>query len=277
MFKITEPEYKLMRQYIEDQCGIYLEEGKEYLIESRLMDLVIENGCTSFHEFFTKARSDHSAGLKNQIIDAMTTNETSWFRDDSSWKYLQEVAVPEILGRASSEGKTRIWSAAASTGQEAYSLLMLIDEAVNERGISSYWDRVDIIATDISFSALILASSAKYNEIAMSRSLPEDKKERYFIKQGNIWHFDCELKQRVWFKQFNLQNDFSPLGIFDLILCRYVIIYFSDTFKKELFKKIAGALVPGGILLLGSSESVRGFSDDFEITYYDNAVINIRK
>ena len=277
MLKITEPEYILMKAFIEEHCGIHLEEGKEYLIESRLSDLVEETGCKSFQEFHLMARKDFSGKLKDRIIDAMTTNETLWFRDESAWEYIREVAVPNLLDRAQKTGSVRIWSAAASTGQEAYSFLMLLDEASRKKGMPSLVDKVEIFGTDISSSALFLASSARYDNIAIQRGLPPEKREKYFSKNGTVWVFDQELKKKVKFKKFNLQNSFISLGLFDFVLLRYVAIYFSDTFKRELFSKIAKILRPKGVLLLGASESLREYSTDFEITYYKNAVINQKK
>ncbi len=277
MIKITEPEYILMKKYIEEHCGIHLAEGKEYLIESRLTDIVAESGCKSFQEFHLKARLDHTGKCRDLIVDAMTTNETLWFRDESAWTYLRETAAPFLLDRAANKKDVRVWSSAVSTGQEAYSLLMLLDEQAKARGTPYLLDNIEILATDISSAALFLAISARYDSIAINRGLPPDKKNKYFTQDRGVWIFDQELKKRVQFKRFNLQNSFTPLGQFDLILCRYVIIYFSDTFKRELFAKLATVLKPEGTLLLGATESLRGFSDDFNISYYKNAVINTRK
>jgi chemotaxis protein methyltransferase CheR len=278
MFKITQPEYILMKKYIEEHCGIYLQEDKEYLIESRLADLLEETGSRSFQEFYLKARIHDPAGeLRDRIVDAMTTNETSWFRDKNAWDYLKEVAVPALLDRAAETGRASVWSAAVSSGQEVYSLLMLLDEAARERGQPSLPERIGILASDISSSALSSAMSAAYDSIAMSRGLPEDKKKKYFRQAGNVWLFDQELKKRVQFKRFNLQNKFVFPENFDLILCRYVSIYFSEAFKRELFAKMTGVLKNRGVLLLGATESLREFSTDFEISYYKNTVINTRK
>lgn len=266
-----------MKKYIEEHCGIHLQDGKEYLIESRLTDLVVESGCNSFQEFHLKARTDYTGKYRDRIVDAMTTNETLWFRDESAWKYIREAVVPNLVGQAMNRERVRVWSSASSTGQEAYSLLMLLDEAVKERGVPEAMDYIEILATDISSAALYLAVSARYDSIAIGRGLPEDKKRKYFKKEGNVWIFDHELKKRVKFKRFNLQNSFTPLGRFDFILCRYVVIYFSDAFKRDLFAKIAGVLKPGSCLLLGATESLRGYSNDFEIAYHDNAIFNIRK
>jgi len=277
MLKITPSEYTLMKQYIETNCGIRLENGKEYLIESRLGDLSAKNGCNSFKDFYHKATLDSTGKLKDQIIDSMTTNETLWFRDNTTWQYLKEVAVPELIDKAQKQNKIRIWSAASSTGQEIYSLLMLFDEAVKKRGTPSLIKNIEFIATDISSSALNLAKAAKYNSIAMNRGIQLDKKDKYFVKENDKWAFDKNLKTKVNFKLFNLQSSFNLLGNFDLILCRYVIIYFSDDFKKQLFKKLYNVLKPQGVLLLGASESLRGYSNDFTIDYFKNTVLNIKK
>ncbi|MEA1967993.1 MAG: protein-glutamate O-methyltransferase CheR [Thermodesulfobacteriota bacterium] len=263
-----------MQKYIEEQCGIRLEKGKEYLIESRLTDLVIENGCKSFKEFHSKAQSDSSGKLRDRIVDAMTTNETLFFRDNSAWEYIKEVAVPMLLDKAEKGEKARIWSAAASTGQEAYSLLMLLHDMVKTRGKPDLLDKIEIIGTDISTSALFLAISARYDSMSVARGTPQDKKKNYFTQNGNVWEFDQVLKKRVTFKQFNLQNNFRSLGVFDLILCRYVAIYFSNLFKRELFSKMSRALKPGCVLMLGATESLRGLSKDFKIMYHKDAVIN---
>jgi chemotaxis protein methyltransferase CheR len=277
MLTISEPEYALMKQYIEEHCGIHLEQGKEYLIETRLSDLVIEQGCSSFNEFHEKARRDSNGKLRDRIVDAMTTNETLWFRDDSAWEYIRDIQIPGLLNAAERGEKVRIWSAAASTGQEVYSLLMLLNEGAAARSKPQLLDRFEFLATDISTSALFLAMSGRYNSISINRGLPDFYLNKYFTKQGNVWLFNENLKKKVTFKKFNLQNSFSLLGKFDFIMCRYVAIYFSDSFKKNLFEKMAGVLNPGGVLLLGATESLRGYTDAFEIETYKNSVINILK
>ncbi len=277
MLKINEPEYALMTRYIEEHCGIHLEKDKEYLIESRLSDLLAETGCRSFQEFHFKARTDPTGRLRDRIIDAMTTNETSWFRDKSVWEYLETVAVPDLLDRAARSGVARIWSAAAATGQEAYSLVMLLDEAARRRGMHSLLDRIEVLGTDISTTALATAVAGRYDAIAISRGLPDDKRHRYFTQEGPSWVLDERLRSRVRFKRFNLQDPFVFPYTFDLILCRYVSIYFSESFKRAMFAKLATVLRPGGVLILGATESLREFSDAFEIGYFNSAVINTKK
>ncbi len=266
-----------MRTYIEEHCGIHLEQDKEYLIESRLSDLAAESGCRSFQEFHLKARTDYTGRLKERIIDAITTNETFWFRDKSLWDYLEQAAVPELIEKITRTGKARIWSSAVSTGQEIYSLMMLLDRTLQERGLTSFLNRFEIFASDISSAALETAMAGRYDAIAMDRGLSPDKRERYFTVHGRHWEFDPDLRRRVRFKKFNLQNSFLCFTPFDLILCRYVSIYFSAPFKRKLFSKMASVLTPGGVLVLGATESLREFSSDFDISYFNSAVINTRK
>ena len=174
----------------------------------------------------------------------MTTNETLWFRDKSAWDYIKEVEVPRLMDKVEKGEKVRVWSAAASTGQEAYSLLMLLNDAAKAKKKPYLLDKIEITGTDISTSALFLATAARYDSMAIGRGVPADKMPVYFKKAGNVWEFDKVLKKRVTFKQFNLQNSFITLGKFDLVLCRYVAIYFSSRFKRELFSKIAKVLKP---------------------------------
>lgn len=277
MLKITPPEYMLMKNYIEEHCGIHLEKDKEYLIESRLSALAEKTGCKSFQEFHFKARTDPTGILRDEIVDAMTTNETSWFRDKSLWEYIETIEVPKILNQADKMGRAAIWSAAASTGQEAYSLIMLLYEQAMAKGRPALLDNIEILATDISSSALLAAISARYDSISINRGLSEERRERFFTRQGNVWVFDADLKRRVQFRKYNLQNAFTFPYLFDLILCRYVSIYFSDSFKRELFSKLSHALRPGGVLILGATESLREYNRDFDISYYKSAVINTKK
>ncbi len=277
ILRITEPEYALMTQYIEAHCGIHLERDKEYLIESRLADLVAETGCRSFQEFHFKARTDASGKLRDRIIDAMTTNETSWFRDKSAWEYLENEATPNLLSRVAGGLPARVWSAAASTGQEIYSLAMLLDEKAMAMGRPSLPDQVEMLATDISTTALFTAMSGRFDAIAMNRGLPDDKRDRYFRKEEQHWVLDPRIRDRARFKKFNLQDPFIFPHSFDLVLCRYVTIYFSDAFKRSLFTKLASVIRPGGTLILGATESLREYTGAFEISYYKSAVINTRK
>lgn len=276
MISISDAEYKLMIRYIEDHCGIHLKKGKEYLIESRLSELVTESGRNTFEGFYHQIQNDRSGRWKDRIIDAMTTNETAWFRDQKSWLFLKDVLIPRLYEHASGQRKIRVWSAAAASGQEIYSFLMLLNDEIEKRNGLSAYNNIELLGTDISSSALFSAISARYDEISMSRGLPEDKKRKYFTRDGKMWVFNQTLKKKVTFKRFNLQDSFTLLGDFDLIFCRNVMIYFSDTFRKQILGKIARSLTRGGVLLVGGSETVKDYTDAFKTVNYNNAYVHVK-
>lgn len=233
---ISDTEFQLLRQYIEEQCGIALGDEKAYLVETRLTKLMAMSGCDDFHEFYLLAKSDKDASLREKIIDAMTTNETLWFRDTHPYLALKEKMLPDFVDdlRAGKREKVRIWSAAASTGQEAYSIAMTIVEFCNGiPGITP--EQFEIVGTDISASALFLANAGRYHPLAMSRGLDDSMRKRYFKEDGSVWEIDESIRKMATFKKFNLQHSPSVLGKFDIIFLRYVAIYFSEAFKKDLY------------------------------------------
>jgi len=274
--KLAGAEFDLLKVFVEKNCGIHLEPGKEYLIETRLTDIAIDQGCRSFHEFHQKAVADTTGKLRNRIVDAMTTNETYFFRDDNLWNYLREVAAPELVRKAGL-GPVRIWSAASSTGQEAYSLAMLLDETARAKGVPGALRNVEIVGTDISSAALFLAISGRYDSLAIRRGLSDERRIRYFREDGSVWVLSDEIKSRAKFRRFNLMDPLGPLGQFDLVLCRYVAIYFQEDFKRDLFQRIAGVMKPGTPLLLGATETLRGLSDEYEIQTHKNCTAFVRK
>ena len=268
MSLITKDEFLLIRNYIEKECGIALSEEKSYLIESRFATLLLESGCDNFSQLYLKMKEGSEPLLKRKIIDAITTNETLWFRDESPYMVLRDRIFPEYLQEFQQNRRTqlRIWSAACSSGQEPYSIAMMAEHFSRQKQLGNYLrDRMSILATDISTSVLLLAKLARYDTISMSRGMLPGFKEQYFSEEGKIHVLKDDIKQMVSFQQFNLQDSFMPLGKFDVIMLRNVAIYFSIPFKVELFKKLANALNPGGYLFLGASETVNGLSQDFEI------------
>lgn len=270
---INHEEFVLLREYIQKECGIVVGDEKVYLIESRLARLVVETNCKSFKEFYLKAKSDVTRKLRDKIIDAMTTNETLWFRDMKPWTILKEVIIPKFIDdlRTGKKQRITVWSAAASTGQEPYSFAMLIDEAIKREPKVSR-EQFYILATDISPSALYMAISGRFNSIAMARGMLPGYKDKYFTDTNGVAEIIPEIKKMVVFKQFNLQHDFSKIPTCDLIFCRNVAIYFSPDFKKELFKKIYSKTDKDGYFFIGSTESLIGYSDDFEQLEYQKGV-----
>ena len=266
---ITTTEFKLLRDYIEEHCGICLGDGKAYLIETRLAGLMVENGCPEFGAFYRLAKNAPSSQLRDKIIDAMTTNETLWFRDTHPFTTLAEKLLPPLTDEIlkGNRFRIRIWSAACSTGQEPYSLAMVIHEYCRTHpGITP--GHFEILATDISPSALFLAKAGRYDENAMRRGLPDDMRSRYFHSDGNVWKVNEELKNLITYKKFNLQEPMDPLGRFDIVFCRYVTIYFAEDFKKKIFDGMARALAPSGHLVVSAVESLRGIADQFlPLTY----------
>lgn len=269
MITITSDEFDLLRGWIEQECGIALQTNKQYLIESRFANLLVENGCTTFGDFYRKAKSDSGTGFRDKIIDAITTNETLWFRDESPFVALKENVFPQF---GSSQKPCRIWSAACSTGQEPYSIAMIASEYAVANNKKDWLQKsLSILGSDISGSALMLAKNARYNTIAMSRGLASEYQTKYFEQDGQIHKLKDDIKKMVQFQKFNLQMPFCTLGKFDVIFLRNVAIYFSHEFKVELFHKLAGALNPGGYLFIGASETLIGYSDEFDLIEHNRS------
>ena len=270
---LTKDEFQLFRNFIEESCGISLGDDKEYLVESRLASLVEESGCGRYKDLYFKAKSEARTGLRDKIVDIMTTNETLWFRDAHPFHILKEKIFRQYDEEVQN-GKRRsvkIWSAACATGQEPYSIAMTtMDFAKNSNALRP--QHFQILATDISPSALYIATVGNYDVFAMNRGLPEPYRDSYFDKSGRFWRVKDEVKGRVSFKKYNLQDPLLPLGKFDIIFCRNVAIYFSHDFKVDLFSRMAKILHPGGYFFLGASESMTAFSDAFEMMKHKEGV-----
>ncbi len=264
MLKIAPTELKLFSQYIYDISGIFLDESKSYLFETRLSTIAEEFGCPSYQDLYTKARKDPKKVIERHIVDAISTNETLFFRDKGPFELLRHKILPEIIDKrtpSSSSLKTslRIWSAAASTGQELYSIAIVIRELL--QNLSRY--NINLLGTDISDTAISQASYGKYNKFEIDRGLPPNQLQRYFTLFGDTWKIKDEIRAMVNFKKFNLMMPFSSLGKFDIIFCRNVAIYFTFQDRKKLFNKIADSLADDGYLIIGSTESLTGVCPRF--------------
>jgi chemotaxis protein methyltransferase CheR len=261
---IAANEFKLLRDLIEQSSGIALGEEKAYLIETRLVGLMTETGCEDYGSFCRLVAGAPDQRLRDKIVDAMTTNETLWFRDTHPFTILREKLLPPLREelRAGNRYRVRIWSGASSTGQEAYSIAMTILEfcRVNP-GLRP--DQFEILASDISPSALFLAKGGRYDEAALSRGLGTEFRARYFHPEGKVWVVNDEVKRLVTFRKFNLQDPMDPLGHFDIVFLRYVAIYFSDALKRQIYQKIGKLLAPEGHLIISAVESLRGISEDY--------------
>ncbi len=266
MQKPTDFEFQALRDLVEKWSGIAMASNKAYLIETRLHGLIQQCGAGSYADFIGQLQSDKDPALRDQVIDLMTTNETLWFRDRHPFTIFEQDLIPEYVQqlRSGKRRQVRIWSAACSTGQEPYSLAMVWRERM--RAIPDLnRARLEILASDISLSALRLAKRARYENVAMSRGLDRSYRDRYFKQEGRVWSLDPDIVGMVKLKKINLQDSFTGLGRFDVILCRNVAIYFADDFKRELFGKLANALTPDGVLFLGASESILTHSDRFTL------------
>lgn len=258
MYKITPEEYNVFTRYIREISGITLEQGKEYLIETRLGPIFEEIGCTTFSELYYKSRADKTGAIEKRIIDAIATNETYFFRDVAPFELLQHKIVPDLIDKrkASSPPDTpiniRIWSAATSTGQEVYSIAIILKELYLHP--DKY--RISIIGTDISAQAIARASYGRYNKFETSRGLSASRIQQFFNPDGDGWKIKDELRLMVSFQKLNLLNSFMGFGKFDIVLCRNVAIYFTPEERRRLYDKIATVLVPDGYLLIGSTESL---------------------
>ncbi|MCP3870501.1 MAG: protein-glutamate O-methyltransferase CheR [Gammaproteobacteria bacterium] len=255
-------DFKKFQAFLEDACGIVLGAGKEYLVTSRLSGLMRMYDINSVGELMIHLQTGRNPRLRTSIIDAMTTNETFWFRDAAHFRLLEDRVLPAFA--ATGKLRIRIWSAACSFGQEPYNLSMVIEDT-KVRSPSGQIPRVEIIATDISTMALEEARKGVYSGMAASRGLDSGKRNRHFTVRGDGIEVKPEIKKRVSFRELNLTKGYELLGRFDVIFCRNVLIYFSGNQKQDILKRMARILNPGGYLFLGSTESLAGHTDQFEM------------
>ena len=267
--ELTAQDYDAFRTFLEDASGIVLGENKHYLVTSRLTRLMRELDITSFSDLMRKIKMDGK--LRHRIMDAMTTNETSWFRDSYPFDILKEQLLPEFVQKKARQ--VRIWSAASSTGQEAYSLSMVVSEYLQKHPGSLSASAVQILGTDISPTVIEQARRGVYEASVASRGLTDERKRRFFKRVDDGWQVTDEVSKRVSFRELNLMKSFASLGKFDIIYCRNVLIYFSADLKRDILSRMARALNPGGYLVLGGSESISSYSSDFELVRWRNGVI----
>ena len=255
---ITNHEFDLIRDFLQRETSIALTDDKVYLVETRLAEIIKAHGLAGYGGLMTALQANRPQGLRDLVIDAMTTNETLWFRDSAPFDAFRDHLLPAWAGeiRAGTRQKIRIWSAACSSGQEPYSLAMTFHEAA-QRLPGLRPEHLDILATDLSDSSLAAARAGIYGGMAIQRGLPPERLDRWFTATADgRWEVRRELRERIVFRKFNLRDSFIMMGNFDIILTRYVLIYFNDDFKREVLRKAHGALERGGVLFLGASESL---------------------
>ncbi len=256
---IRPEEYRAFRDYLEGSCGIVLGEHKGYLVASRLRPLLEEEGLGSVGELVARARREPGARLRQRIVDAMTTHETQWFRDRYPYEALRRLILPELARRRLP--RLRIWSAACSSGQEPYSIAMVVEEY---RALHPGLPPVEIVATDVSPGILAQAREGLYDGPALRRGLDPERLRRFFVPaSGGRMRVREELRRLVRFQPLNLLEPFTGLGSFQLVFCRNVLIYFAPARKREILARLAGVLEPEGFLILGGTESPTPHSDRF--------------
>ncbi len=271
MKTLSDDLYKQFSSFLEAQVGIVLGPNKQYLVKSRLSPLVGLHGCSSLEELINKSMNIRERELKMVVIDAMTTNETLWFRDVYPFQLLTDKLFPE-LGK---NGKViKIWSAASSSGQEPYSIAMTaLEHQYKKPGTLS--GGIQVTATDISVSMLNQCKEGIYDNLALARGLSTERKRQFFepCSDPAKMKISDRVKKLVTFRHFNLLDNYAPLGKFDLIFCRNVLIYFSPEIKSKILNQFATSLNPGGYLLLGASESLSGLTDRFEMIRCNPGII----
>ena len=259
---VTNLDFELFRDYLEKQSGILLGDNKQYLVKSRLSPLMTQFGIESLSELVTRAMNVRERELKMAVVDAMTTNETLWFRDTYPFQLLSDKIFPE-LGKS---GRTiKIWSAASSSGQEPYSIAMTaLEQQVKRPG--SMPGGVQIVGTDISSTMLNQCKEGIYDSLALARGLSPERKRLFFEPYGdNKMRVVERVRKLTSFRPLNLLESYSLLGKFDIIFCRNVLIYFAPEVKSKILNQFASSLNPGGYLMLGASESLAGLTDKFEM------------
>jgi len=259
-------------RYVYDVTGISLDQSKGYLVETRLAPILRETGAGSYANLLAKARLDTTRRLRREVVDAITTNETSFFRDTSPFDLLQHKLVPDLIDRRNREGRRpvpiRIWSAACSTGQEAYSIAIALHSVLGD--LRPY--DVRILGTDISDKAVAQASYAHYSRLELDRGMAADKLARFFVAEAGRWKVRDEIRALATFRTMNLLEPFTFPAPFDIVFCRNVAIYFNEADKLRLFKGIRRCLAPDGALIIGSTESITGICPEFEPQRYLRSV-----
>jgi chemotaxis protein methyltransferase CheR len=256
---VTPHDYAYLSKLLNERSGLQLAGDKQYLIESRLLPVARQNNCGSIGDLVAKLKSFAEEPLRQRVTEAMTINESFFFRDKTPFDRFQDTVLPYMQNMRAAAKRIRIWCAAASTGQEPYSLAMMFKQAGGE---FAGW-KIEIVATDISTEVIEKAKSGLYSQFEVQRGLPIQLLLKYFKQDGDQWRISQELRDMVQYRQHNLLDDFASLGMFDVIFCRNVLIYFDSKTRQDVLTRISRSLVKDGQLLLGAAETVVGFTNMF--------------
>lgn len=280
--RLSTQEFNLIRDFLHERSGIFIGDNKKYFLESRLYSIVEATGCHSFGDFYRKLKHvSLFSDLFQSLMDAVTTNETLWFRDQKPFDIYHNMILSAVCDTLmpGDSGQVVIWSAACATGQEPYSIAMKTLDYLSlptSRRIPE--DAFRIVATDISADAVSVAAAGRYDALSMGRGMSSQIKEKYFERDGNSWCVKDAVRRMIQFKKFNLKDPIAGLSApFDVIFLRNVIIYFSDAVKEALLERIRRVLKPNGYLILGAGESVTNYSDAFQMLSHEGFVYYQRK
>jgi chemotaxis protein methyltransferase CheR len=258
---MTPQDYDYIRKCLKERSGLVLSADKQYLVESRLLPVARKTALGSLAELVAALKDDNSGPLMTMVVEAMTTNETYFFRDKAPFDNFRSAVLPALLAARRAQRAIRIWCAAASTGQEPYSLAIVLKEMAADL---AGW-RIDLVATDLSNEVLEKARQGIYSQFEVQRGLPVQLLIKYFTQVGEMWQIAPEIRAMVKFRQLNLLADFSELGMFDLVFCRNVLIYFDQDTKIGLLNRLRPLVARGGYLVLGAAETVMGLTDAFRM------------
>ena len=265
---MTPKTFGYIRQLVLARSAIVLEAGKEYLVESRLGPLAKVHGFATLDDFADAMAVAAFGTMHRQTVEAMTTNETSFFRDIHPFDALKKTLIPEVLARKAASRQLNIWCAAASSGQEPYSVAMLLREHFPE--LASW--KITFIATDLSNAVLAKARSGRYGQLEVNRGLPAPLMVKYFTKDGTEWVIRDDIRNMIDFRELNLIEKWPLMPVFDIVMIRNVLIYFDIATKKQILKNIRGVMSPNGILMLGGAETTMGLDDQFERVQVEKGV-----
>lgn len=253
-------DYDFIRKLLKQRSGLMLSAEKQYLVESRLMPVARRNGIADLSELTRRLRCGGDQALTAEVVEAMTTNETFFFRDRIPFDHFRTCIMPALMKSRERHRRIRIWCAACSTGQEPYSLAM----ALREMGATCDGFRIEILATDLSTAVLEKAKAGIYSQFEVQRGLPIQLLLKYFTQAGDSWQIAPDIRAMVQFRAINLLDDFSRLGQFDLVVCRNVLIYFDQTVKSDILDRLAQVVASDGFLILGAAETTIGLTQGFK-------------
>ncbi|MGL4553359.1 MAG: CheR family methyltransferase [Gemmataceae bacterium] len=256
---MTDGEYSFFRGWLKERSAIHLDAGKEYLVEARLAPVVRHLGLASVGDVIAKLRGGADAALQTRVVESLVTTETSFFRDHNPFEALRKHVLPELIAARQAERRLSVWCAAASTGQEPYSLAILLREHFPALAT---W-RVTVLATDLSREVLAKARAGVYNQFEVNRGMPAALLLKHFTQQGGDWRVNDAVRAVVEFREMNLAGPWPIAGRFDLVLLRNVMIYFEVEMKRKILGRVAKVLAPGGYLLLGGAETTYNVDESY--------------